>query len=145
MKSINLACQAMKVIVGNVSPQTLSRTSYCAMVLKLGNGQRVVLIAEAGASARGINEPLLERIENALNAVSPNVAVIGCAAPTLGQGTWHMNDAEQQALQIHSQDDGALTGSVIKAVVANRPICASCTFTLTQHGLVVNGAEATAP
>jgi len=36
-------------------------------------------------------------------------------------------------------------GAVLKAVVANRAICPSCTYTLQQHGFAVNGAEAVAP
>jgi hypothetical protein len=54
-----------------------------------------------------------------------------------------MNDAEQQALRTFS-GESTFQGARIKAVVANRPICQSCTFTLTRQGLQVNGAEAVA-
>ena len=59
-----------------------------------------------------------------------------------------MNDAEQQALAVFSsavQGGGVWQGAVLKAVVANRAICPSCTYTLQQHGFAVNGAEAVAP
>jgi len=136
MKSLNLARQAMQVIVQNVSQKTLGYTSYCAVVVKLSTGVRAVVIAEAGASASGINGTLIDKLDNSLG-----VPVIPCAAPVLGLGTWHMNDAEQQALRTIFNGE-TFQGATIKAVVANRAICASCTFTLQQRGLQVAGAEA---
>ncbi len=139
-QSLAIARAAMNLIVGRLPAQTLSRTSYCAMVVKLTNGNRAILVAEAGRSAGGVNGPLLEYLQASLN-----IAVAGCAFPIQGLGTWHMNDAEQQALRIHSQQEGALAGSRIRAVVANRDICASCSHTLTTMGMVVNGADAWVP
>jgi len=79
----------------------------------------------------------LNHVENAVD-----VAVIGCAAPIPGQGTWHMNDAEQQALAIWRTGYPTAT---LKAIKATRNICQSCSFFLGQYGLIVNGTEATAP
>jgi len=137
MKSINLARQAITVITNNVSAQALGYTTYCAAVIRLANGNRAILIAAAGATASGISATLLNLIENTVN-----VAVIGCAAPTQGQGTWHMNDAEQQALTIFSTGYSTAT---LKAIKATRNICPSCTFFLSQRGLIVTGTEAVAP
>ena len=126
----------MQVIVQNVPQQTLQRTSYCAMVVKLGTGVRAVVIAEAGATASGINGPLVDLLDNQLN-----VPIIPCADPTPGQGTWHMNDAEQQAMRtVLGTGNQTFVGAAIKAVVANRPICQSCRFTLGQLGLTVGPA-----
>jgi hypothetical protein len=56
-------------------------------------------------------------------------AIIGCADPTPGQGTWHMNDAEQQALRtVQNPGNQTFVGATIKAVVANRPILRSMQF-----------------
>ena len=104
------------------------------MAIKLDNGNRAFLVAEAGASVKGINGPLLNDLDKILQE-----AVVGCADPTPGVGTWHMNDAEQQALRVWR--DG-FRGSTIEAVVATRTICASCRHTLTHLGLQINGAEA---
>jgi surface antigen len=133
----------MNLIVANLPARTLGYTSYCAAVVKLQNGNRAVLVTEAGASASGINGRLLSQMENALQA-----PVLGGASPIPGQGTWHMNDAEQQALAVLAsavQDGGVWQGAVLKAVVANRDICPSCAYTLQQRGFAVNGAEAVAP
>lgn len=143
MQSLTLAQNAMNLLVGYVPAKTLGYTSYCAAVIKLQNGKRAVLVTEAGATASGINGKLIDHLENALQ-----VPVFGGASPTPGQGTWHMNDAEQQALTVVAasiQGGGVWQGAVLKAVVANRNICASCTFTLQQHGFVVNGVHAVAP
>jgi hypothetical protein len=143
VKSLTLARNAMNFIVGYLPARTLSYTSYCAAVIKLQNGNRAVLVTEAGASASGITGTLLSQMETALH-----VPVLGGASPTPGQGTWHMNDAEQQALAVFSaavQNGGVWQGAVLKAVVANRAICPSCTYTLQQHGFAVNEAEAVAP
>ena len=139
MKSLNLARLAMQTIVQNVPQKTLSYTSYCAMVVKLASGTRAVVIAEAGETANGINGKLVDALDNTLQ-----VPIIPCAAPTQGQGTWHMNDAEQQALKT-VLNGNTFNGATIKAVVANRAICDSCAYTLKQQGLQVNGAEAVAP
>jgi hypothetical protein len=139
MKSLNLARQAMQVITQNVPQKTLAYTSYCAMVVKLASGTRVVVVAEAGATASGINGKLVDALDNNLQA-----PIIPCASPNDGLGTWHMNDAEQQALRTVF-DGETFKGATIRAVVANRAICESCTFTLQQHGMQVNGAEAVAP
>jgi hypothetical protein len=138
-KSLDLARQAMQTIIQNLPAKTLSYTSYCAVVVKLANGNRAVVVAEAGATAKGINGKLVDTLENTLNC-----AVVPCADPTPGQGTWHMNDAEQQAMKTIGAGD-TFNGATVKAVVANRAICQSCTFMLQQHGLVVNGSEAVAP
>jgi hypothetical protein len=143
LKSLTLARNAMNLIVAYLPAKTLSYTSYCAAVVKLQNGNRAVLVTEAGATASGINGKIIDHLENALH-----VPVLGGAAPTPGQGTWHMNDAEQQALATLAgsvQDGGVWQGAVLKAVVANRTICPSCTYTLQQRGFAVNGAEAVAP
>src|SRR3954452_22115316 len=100
MKSINLARQAMNTIVQRVPAKTLGYTSYCAMVVKLATGKRVVIISEAGATANGINGKLVDALDTALQ-----VPIIPCAAPTQGLGTWHMNDAEQQALKTFLNGD----------------------------------------
>lgn len=136
-KSIVAARQAILVIRQNVSAQALGYTTYCASVIKLSNGNRGVLIAEAGANAPGISNNLLATIENLLQ-----MAVLGCASTIAGQGTWHMNDAEQQALRIWQQN---YPDAALKAVKATRAICASCHYTLQQYGMVVNGDEAEAP
>lgn len=138
MKSINLARNAMQLIVNHVPAQTLGYTSYCAVVVKLANGTRAVVIAEAGASAPGISGTLVDYLDTQLQC-----PIIPCAAPVIGQGTWHMNDAEQQALRTIFTEP-TFNGARVKAVVANRAICPSCTATLQQHGFTVNGAEAEA-
>jgi len=133
MKSLNLARQAMQVIVQQVPQATLNRTSYCAAVVKLANGNRAVVVAEAGMTASGINGPLASMIE-----ATVGVALIPCAYLLQGPGTWHINDAEQQAIRIIGSAEGALSGAQIKAVVANRRICDMCQFTLIQLGLIIN-------
>ena len=135
MTTLDLARLAIANIRNLVPDATLNRTTYCAMVIQLNNGNCAVLVAEAGASVRGVNGPLISDLERILST-----PVIGCADPIPGLGTWHMNDAEQQALKIWNK--GYKDCSTLKAVVATRPICASCTHTLTQLGLQVNGAEA---
>lgn len=136
-KSILAARQAIVVITQQVSAQALGYTTYCAAVIKIANGNRGLLIAEAGASAAGISGNLLSSIENQVQ-----MAVLGCASPVSGQGTWHMNDAEQQALRIWQE---GYPTAVLKAVKATRAICPSCTHFLQQRLLNVNGDEAVAP
>lgn len=138
MKSINLAKNAMQLIVNHVPAQTFGYTSYCAVVVKLANGVRAVVVAEAGASAPGISGTLVDYLDTNLQC-----PIIPCAAPIPGQGTWHMNDAEQQALRTIFTEP-TFDGATIKAVVANRTICESCKATLQQHGFTVNGVEAVA-
>jgi hypothetical protein len=136
-KSIIAARGAINVITQRVSAQALGYTTYCAAVIKLPNGNRGILIAEAGASASGISASLLSAIENQVQ-----MAVIGSASTVPGQGTWHMNDAEQQALRIWQE---GYPTAVLKAVKATRAICDSCTYFLQQRQLIVNGDEAVAP
>jgi hypothetical protein len=140
MKSLTLARQAMNLIVQHVPVQTLNRTSYCAVVVKLASGTRAVVVAEAGATASGIGGPLVDLLDNGLQ-----VPIIPCANPTPGLGFWHMNDAEQQAIQTIQAATGTLQGARIKAVVANRDICPSCTHMLQTMGMIVNNNEAEAP
>lgn len=139
MKSIKLAREAMQIIVQNVQKKTLDYTTYCAMVVKLQNGKRAVVVSEAGQTAKGIAGWLVDKLD-----VQIEVPIIPCAAPVEGEGTWHMNDAEQQALNTFASG-GTFSGAKIKAVVASRTICESCKHTLTKLGLQVNGAEAVAP
>ena len=137
--SIDLARRAMQVIKDYVSQQTLNRTTYCAMVVQLPNRNnvRAVVVAEAGASARGIVGPLVDLLDNQLQ-----VPIIPCAAPTPDLS----NDAEQQALRtVEKGGDTTFKDGRIKAVVASRNICAQCSPTLGQLGLTVTGCEATAP
>ena len=145
MSSLTLARDAMQVILQNVPQQTLQRTTYCAMVVKLATGVQAVVVAEAGATASGINGRLVDLLDNQLCGAG-GVAIIPCADPTPGQGTWHMNDAEQQALRtVQNPGNQTFVGATIKAVVANRPICAQCSFSLGQLGLTVTASEAVAP
>ena len=60
--------------------QTLERTRYCAMVVQLPNRNnvRAVVVAEAGASARGITGNLVDELDIKLCA-SDSVAIIPCA------------------------------------------------------------------
>jgi hypothetical protein len=135
MKSLNLARQAMNVITQRVPQATLNRTSYCAIVVKLANGTRAVVVAEAGATASGINGPLVTAIDSTLG-----VPVIPCASTIQGLGTWHMNDAEQQAIRT-IQTEPTFAGGAIRAAVANRAICGMCQSTLNGLGLIINGGN----
>ena len=146
MQSLTLARDAMQVIVENVSKKSLDFTSYCAMVVQLPNRNnvRAVVVAQAGATASGINGRLVDTLDTRFSA--DGVPIIPCAAPTPGQGTWHMNDAEQQAvITVMNPEDTTFAGVAIKAVVANRPICDQCRFTLKQQGLTLGPAEKPVP
>ena len=141
---LKLAQDAMDVITAYYKgQQTLDRTTYCAMVVQLPNRNnvRAVVVAEAGASARGITGTLVDKLDIKLCA-GGSVAIIPCAAPTPDL----TNDAEQQALRtVQKGGDTTFKGGAIKAVVASRDICKACGFTLSQLGLTVTGCEATAP
>jgi hypothetical protein len=130
---IDLARRAMEVITGYVGQQALIRTTYCAMVVQLPNRNnvRAVVVAEAGASARGIVGPLVDQLDSRLQ-----VPIIPCAAPTPDLS----NDAEQQALRTFENGDATFKDGAIKAVVASRPICGLCAPTLRQRGLTVGPA-----
>ena len=141
---LKLAQDAMDVITAYYKgQQTLDRTTYCAMVVQLPNRNnvRAVVVAEAGASARGITGTLVDKLDIKLCA-GGSVAIIPCAAPTPDL----TNDAEQQALRtVQKGGDTTFKGGAIKAVVASRAICNACSLSLSQLGLTVTGCEATAP
>lgn len=143
VKSLNLARAAMGAIVAQVGPGPLGFTTYAAATIRLADGRRAIMVTTAGAGANGIPPAIL----NAVELACPGVAVFGAADTVQGQGNWHMNDAEQQVLRtmFAIQNQGAFAGSVLKAVVASRNICASCTHFLQVRGFAVNGTEADAP
>jgi hypothetical protein len=132
--------EAVAEIVKAVPKKSLGYTTYAAGFVKTGRGVEAVMISEAGASPGGIPNGLLEKLEARLQ-----MAILGCAAPVPGQGTWHMNDAEQQILRTITEADGELAGAKLRAIAANRDICTSCSYTLQQWGLKVSGAVAEAP
>ena len=140
---LNTAHMAIGVIRANVPPTTLARTTYCAAVGERPDGTRMVLIAEAGAQASGINAPLIGLIEAALPAVTvnqvtiPTAIVIPCANTIAGAGYFHMNDAEQQAIRTFLDGaDSSFNGFTLKAVVATREICQGCRAMLGRNGFI---------
>jgi len=146
MPEIDTARTVISHILDVVPSTTLSRTTYCALVVLRPDGSEVVYVAEAGATASGISGPLLDSIQNSVD-VNTQI-IVGSASTETGLGTWHMNDAEQQALRIasdHISNSPSMLGSVLKAIKANRDICDSCTHTLRSlYGMTINGSEATA-
>jgi len=135
----------VQVLLSRLPSGTLSRTTYAVCVVTTTDGTPVVIVSEAGAGASGISGPLLEHISERLRLqTDANFAVMGCAAPTPGQGQWHMNDAEIQiinTLQQASSDGGALANANVLAIGATRVFCESCTFRLRSIGLQINEAR----
>ncbi|WP_236232434.1 hypothetical protein [Pseudomonas tohonis] len=136
MPDRQIAQTALDAFVQGKSQFTLSKTTFCALVAHTGDGKVVVVIATAGASAAGISQTDVDRVEI---AVGNDVIVIPAAVPD--DFEWdHINDAERQALRFV---DGRYkeTGDLwqIKVVQASRPICSECRISLGARAIKVGG------